>query len=72
MRIVMAGGHGRIARLLAPLLARRLAEAGHQPIGPIRNLKHADDLLAAGACGETAIDHRTGARLTTSPQGRRG
>ena len=45
MRIVIAGGHGKIAQLLA----RQLAAAGHEPIGLIRNAKHADDLLAAGS-----------------------
>ena len=45
MRIVIAGGHGKIALLLA----RQLAAAGHEPIGLIRNAKHADDLLAAGS-----------------------
>ena len=45
MRIVIAGGHGKIALLLA----RRLAAAGHEPIGLIRNPQHADDLLAAGS-----------------------
>lgn len=44
MRIVIAGGHGKIALLLA----RRLAAAGHEPIGLIRNPKQADDLLSAG------------------------
>jgi uncharacterized protein YbjT (DUF2867 family) len=45
MRIVIAGGHGKIAMLLA----RQLADAGHEPIGLIRNPKHADELLTAGA-----------------------
>ena len=45
MRIVIAGGHGKIAQLLA----RQLAAAGHEPIGLIRDPKHADDLLAAGS-----------------------
>jgi uncharacterized protein YbjT (DUF2867 family) len=45
MRIVIAGGHGKIALLLA----RQLAEAGHEPIGLIRNPKHANDLITAGA-----------------------
>jgi uncharacterized protein YbjT (DUF2867 family) len=45
MRIVIAGGHGKIAMLLS----RLLAEAGHEPIGLIRNPDHADDLLAVGA-----------------------
>ena len=45
MRIVIAGGHGQIALLLA----RRLAEAGHEPLGLIRSASQQDDLLAAGA-----------------------
>ena len=45
MRIVIAGGHGKIALLLA----QQLAAAGHEPIGLIRDPKHADDLLAAGS-----------------------
>lgn len=45
MRVVIAGGHGKIALLLE----RMLAEAGHQPVGLIRNPDHVDDLTAAGA-----------------------
>ena len=45
MRIVIAGGHGRIALLLA----RRLRDRGHTPVGLIRNPDHAADLTAAGA-----------------------
>jgi nucleoside-diphosphate-sugar epimerase len=45
MRIVIAGGHGKIALLLS----RQLADAGHTPIGLIRNPRHIDDLRAAGA-----------------------
>lgn len=45
MRIVIAGGHGKIARLLA----RQLADAGHEPIGLIRNPDHCDSLIEAGA-----------------------
>jgi nucleoside-diphosphate-sugar epimerase len=45
VRIVIAGGHGQIALLLA----RRLAEAGHEPLGLIRSASQQDDLLAAGA-----------------------
>jgi nucleoside-diphosphate-sugar epimerase len=45
MRVVVAGGHGAIGlRLL-----RLLAEAGHEPVGLIRNPDHAGDLAAAGA-----------------------
>jgi nucleoside-diphosphate-sugar epimerase len=45
MRIVIAGGHGKIALLLA----RLLADAGHTPVGLIRNPAQADDVVAAGA-----------------------
>jgi uncharacterized protein YbjT (DUF2867 family) len=45
MRIVIAGGHGKIALLLERLLAGR----GDQAVGLIRNLAQAGDLLGAGA-----------------------
>ena len=45
MRIVIAGGHGQIARQLE----RRLADQGHQPVGIVRNPDHASDLADAGA-----------------------
>jgi nucleoside-diphosphate-sugar epimerase len=45
MRIIVAGGHGKIALLLA----RRLRDRGHQPVGLIRNPDHAADLAASGA-----------------------
>ncbi len=45
MRIVIAGGHGTIALLLS----RQLADAGHEPVGIIRNPAQADDLRTAGA-----------------------
>ncbi len=45
MRIVIAGGHGRIALLLA----RRLRDRGHTPVGLVRNPDHAADVMAAGA-----------------------
>ncbi|MEY9877329.1 nucleoside-diphosphate-sugar epimerase [Streptacidiphilus sp. MAP12-33] len=45
MRIVIAGGHGQIALLLARELARR----GDLAVGLIRNAAQADDLRAAGA-----------------------
>lgn len=45
MRIVIAGGHGKIALLLA----RRLADAGHDAVGLIRNPDHEADVVAAGA-----------------------
>jgi len=51
MRIVIAGGHGSIALLLS----RQLADAGHEPIGIIRDPAQADDLAAAGA-GALVLD----------------
>ncbi|KQO82392.1 NAD-dependent dehydratase [Frigoribacterium sp. Leaf263] len=45
MRIVIAGGHGKIALLLE----RRLADAGHDPVGIVRNADHTADLEASGA-----------------------
>lgn len=44
MRILIAGGHGQIALLLA----RRLRDAGHEPLSLIRNPDHADDVKGAG------------------------
>ncbi|MFI0940319.1 NAD(P)H-binding protein [Streptomyces sp. NPDC021020] len=45
MRIVIAGGHGQIARRVERLLADR----GDHAVGLIRNPDQADDLRAAGA-----------------------
>ncbi|MFE6228754.1 MULTISPECIES: NAD(P)H-binding protein [unclassified Streptomyces] len=45
MRIVIAGGHGRIALRLE----RLLAAGGHEPVGLIRRPEQAADLRAAGA-----------------------
>lgn len=45
MCIAIAGGHGRIAMLLHPLLVAR----GHEVRGLIRNPDHADAVRAAGA-----------------------
>ncbi|NYI05880.1 SDR family oxidoreductase [Allostreptomyces psammosilenae] len=45
MRIVIAGGHGKIALLLE----ERLTRAGHASVGLIRNPDHAADLEEAGA-----------------------
>ncbi len=44
MRIVIAGGHGQVALALTHLLA----EAGHEPVGIIRNPEHEQDVTAAG------------------------
>ena len=45
MRIVIIGGHGKVALLLAPLLTA----AGHEVTSLIRNRDHADDVAATGA-----------------------
>src|ERR1700757_200935 len=45
MRVVVAGGHGKIARLLERLLAER----GDQAVGLIRNPAHAVEVREAGA-----------------------
>ena len=45
MRVVIAGGHGKIALILE----RLLAEAGHEPVAVIRNPDHRADVDATGA-----------------------
>jgi nucleoside-diphosphate-sugar epimerase len=45
MRIVIAGGHGKIALRLAKLLAAR----GDEPVALIRNPDHSQDVIDAGA-----------------------
>ncbi len=45
MRVVIAGGHGKIALLLERLLAER----GDEAVGLIRNPAHATDVRTAGA-----------------------
>ena len=45
MRVVIAGGHGKIALLLERLLAER----GDQAVGLIRNPAHVADVHQAGA-----------------------
>lgn len=44
-RILIIGGHGKVALKAEPLLAR----AGHEVSAVIRNADHADDVTAAGA-----------------------
>lgn len=44
-RIAIVGGHGKIARLLVPVLVDR----GHQPVALIRNPDHAAELEGLGA-----------------------
>jgi uncharacterized protein YbjT (DUF2867 family) len=45
MRIVIAGGHGQVARLLN----RQLADAGHTPVALFRKANQADDVVGSGA-----------------------
>jgi uncharacterized protein YbjT (DUF2867 family) len=45
MRVAIAGGHGKIAMRLAPLLRER----GDEVVSLIRRPDHADEVLAAGA-----------------------
>jgi uncharacterized protein YbjT (DUF2867 family) len=45
MRIVIAGGHGKIALLLS----RLLSDSGHEPVGIIRDPNQAADLAEVGA-----------------------
>jgi uncharacterized protein YbjT (DUF2867 family) len=50
MRVVIAGGHGKIALLLERLLVQR----GDQAVGLIRNPAHADEVSATGAVAAMA------------------
>jgi uncharacterized protein YbjT (DUF2867 family) len=45
MRVVIAGGHGKIALILE----RLLADGGHEPVAIIRNPEQRDDVETAGA-----------------------
>src|SRR3954468_23362872 len=45
MRVVIAGGRGKIALLLERILADR----GDEPVGIVRNPDHTEDLQRAGA-----------------------
>jgi len=45
MRVVVVGGHGKVARLLAPLLVAR----GDDVVPLVRRPEHADELAAVGA-----------------------
>lgn len=66
LRVVIAGGHGKIALLTQ----RRLAAAGHRPIGLIRNADHGDDIRMAG--GEPLVfdlENQTAAELAAAVRG---
>lgn len=45
MRVVIAGGHGKIALVLE----RQLAQRGDEPVALVRNPDHADDVRETGA-----------------------
>lgn len=49
-RIMIIGGHGKVALLAAPLLV----EAGHEVTSVIRNPDHAPDIAATGATAQVA------------------
>ncbi|HSE08686.1 MAG TPA: SDR family oxidoreductase [Nocardioidaceae bacterium] len=57
MRVVIAGGHGKIALLLEEQLSRR----GDQPVGIVRNPDHVSDLEKRGA--EAVVLDMESARL---------
>ncbi|MGH4023475.1 MAG: NAD(P)H-binding protein [Pseudonocardiaceae bacterium] len=59
MRVVIAGGHGKIALRLSRLLAQR----GDGVAGLIRNPDHAEDVAAAGA--EAVVFDLEGGRVST-------
>ena len=45
MRVLVIGGHGKVARLLSPILSAR----SHTVTAVVRNPEHADDVAADGA-----------------------
>lgn len=45
MRVAVVGGHGQVARLLHPLLAR----AGHRPLALVRTEDYRSELESLGA-----------------------
>lgn len=51
MKVVIAGGHGTVARLTT----RRLVEDGHEVVGLVRDPAHVEDLTADGA-GAVVVD----------------
>ena len=61
MRVVIAGGHGKIALLLSGLLTER----GHHVVGLIRKREQVDDLAAVGAQG-VVCDLETAEQITVA------
>lgn len=51
MKVVIAGGHGAVARLTT----RRLVDDGHEVVGLVRDPAHVEDLTADGA-GAVVVD----------------
>ncbi len=66
MRVIVAGGHGKIGlRLL-----RLLATAGHDAVGLVRNVEHVAELQAAGAEGVVLdLEHAALEEVTAAVQG---
>ncbi|MBO3083049.1 NAD(P)H-binding protein [Cellulomonas fengjieae] len=58
MRIAIAGGHGKVARLLSHDLTKR----GDVPVALVRQLAHVDDVVADGAEGVVLDLERANAR----------
>lgn len=66
MRVVIAGGHGKIALILEQLLAAR----GDTAIGLIRNPSHTSDLEAAGAQAVVLdLEHSSAAQVAETLRG---
>ena len=62
MRIVILGGHGQIALLLA----QQLVDAGHQPVAIVRNPDQLDEVTAGGAEGVVLdLEQATASELAT-------
>lgn len=62
MRIVILGGHGQIALLLA----QQLVDAGHQPVAIVRNPDQLDEVTAGGAEGVALdLEQATASELAT-------
>lgn len=54
MRIMIIGGHGKVALLAAPMLAR----GGHDVVSVVRNRDHVDEVEATGASAVVAdVEH---------------
>ncbi|HEY8373548.1 MAG TPA: NAD(P)-binding oxidoreductase [Pseudonocardiaceae bacterium] len=66
MRVVVAGGHGKIALRLE----RLLAEQGVTAVGLVRNPAHVDDVQATGAAAEVVdLEHTTAEQVAAHVAG---